>query len=88
MSKHEVARKILNQFRNAHYNDIGCDENKVVAQALNEILPYLVATEKAYEQLQRDVNRYFEIRLIVDKTTEEWQELDYLYEKLSKGGVE
>jgi hypothetical protein len=52
MNKCIEARNILNTFRNAHYNDVGCEETKVVAQALNEVLPYLVATEKELEELK------------------------------------
>jgi len=60
MNKHEEARKILNRFRNAYYNAIFYEKEKEVANALNEVLPYLEATEKAYEELKRDVKKCME----------------------------
>jgi len=88
MNKHDEARKILNIFRSKYYNDIGCDENKVVAQALNEIFPYLLTVELKLEQLEKDVKRYFYLgkKDLFPFNNKEHQEWAVLHEKLLKVG--
>lgn len=89
MNKHEEARKVLNKFRNAYYNAIFYEKEKEVANALNEVLPYLESTEKAYEELKQDVKRYFEILdSDMDLFMVQVHEYDKLGEELRKVGNE
>lgn len=58
----EEARKELNKFRNNHYNDGVDDKARLIAQALNEVLPYMVKLEKLAVQFAEDLNKLYEVK--------------------------
>ena len=81
MNKHDKATQAL-----INANLLGSQSGKT----LNLYIKECEATEKAYEELQRDVKRYFTFdnQDPFQLTQEEDLEWNYLHDKLSKVGKE